>query len=259
MSINKKMTAIADAIRDKTGRLDALTLDDMAGGVTQVYDAGKQAQYDDFWDSVQNCGNRTAYAYGFRNWGNEYIRPKYKITPASVQTYLFAGCTNLKTIEPEYFDFSNLMPTFTSYNGDVYAMYANCKSLEVARDLNIPACTYGYTYQNCESLHTIEIMRSDARSTYDGTFINCTSLKNVMFEGVIGSSINMLSCPLTTESLKSVISCLKDYSGTDSEYKYTIIFKASAFNALETEGAASPNNNTWAEYIDDLKWNLTLA
>ncbi len=41
MSVNEKMTAIADAIRDKTGGTDALTLDDMAQAIPDVYDAGR--------------------------------------------------------------------------------------------------------------------------------------------------------------------------------------------------------------------------
>ena len=40
MGIDEKMTAIADAIRSKTGGEDALTLDDMASGINDVYEAG---------------------------------------------------------------------------------------------------------------------------------------------------------------------------------------------------------------------------
>lgn len=42
MSVNEKMTAIADAIRSKTGGTEPLGLDDMAVGVGDVYEAGKQ-------------------------------------------------------------------------------------------------------------------------------------------------------------------------------------------------------------------------
>ena len=86
-----------------------------------------------------------------------------------------------------------------------------------------------------------------------------SKLENVVFEGVIPATISFSSCPLTVESMKSVITHLKDYSGTESEYTYTVTFKSTAFSALTAEGTTSPNGNTWAEYIDDLKWNLTLA
>ena len=56
MSVNSKMTAIADEIRAKTGGVDALTLDDMASEVPKVYDAGKKAEYDSIYrdNSTQN-------------------------------------------------------------------------------------------------------------------------------------------------------------------------------------------------------------
>ena len=50
MSVNEKMAAIADAIRSKTGGTEPLGLDDMAASVGDVYEAGKQAEYDAFWE-----------------------------------------------------------------------------------------------------------------------------------------------------------------------------------------------------------------
>ena len=44
MSVNQKMTAIADAIRDKTGGTSPLTLDDMAAAVPEVFEAGKSSE-----------------------------------------------------------------------------------------------------------------------------------------------------------------------------------------------------------------------
>lgn len=49
MSVHEKMTAIADAIREKTGDTQKLGLDAMAAGVGEVYEAGKAekaAEYD---------------------------------------------------------------------------------------------------------------------------------------------------------------------------------------------------------------------
>ena len=44
MSINEKMTAIADAIRAKTGGTNALTLDGMAAAIPEVFAAGESAE-----------------------------------------------------------------------------------------------------------------------------------------------------------------------------------------------------------------------
>ena len=62
--------------------------------------------------------------------------------------------------------------------------------------------------------------------------------------------------------MKNIIEHLKDYNGTTNEYKYTVTFKTSAFNVLEAEGATAEYNGTactWAELIDNLKWNLVKA
>ncbi len=47
MSVNSKMTAIADNIRSKTGGVTPLTLDGMAAGVNDVYEAGKASMIDE--------------------------------------------------------------------------------------------------------------------------------------------------------------------------------------------------------------------
>ena len=41
MSVNEKMTTIANAIREKTGETKALNLDDIANGINNVYEIGK--------------------------------------------------------------------------------------------------------------------------------------------------------------------------------------------------------------------------
>ena len=48
MSLNEKMTAIADAIRNKTKKTELLTLDDMVTGVSDVYDTGYDKGKTDF-------------------------------------------------------------------------------------------------------------------------------------------------------------------------------------------------------------------
>ena len=58
MSVNAKMTAIANAIREKTGGTEPLGLDAMATEIPKVYDAGRSQAESDFWDRVQDYGDR---------------------------------------------------------------------------------------------------------------------------------------------------------------------------------------------------------
>ena len=50
-------------------------LNAVAENEKKVYDAGKQAEYNDFWDVYQQNGKRTNYnqAFGNLGWTNENI------------------------------------------------------------------------------------------------------------------------------------------------------------------------------------------
>ena len=88
MSVNEKMTAIADAIRNKTKESGLLSLDDIAEKIPVVYDKGfedgKALGGDGVdWDVIQSKGNRLYYNNGFAYWGATEINPKYMIAPTS--------------------------------------------------------------------------------------------------------------------------------------------------------------------------------
>ena len=62
-----------------------------------VYEAGKKAEYDEFWDGIQDYGNRTDYTQGFKNWkGVEAITPKYPIRAINLSE-LFYQCQKIKS------------------------------------------------------------------------------------------------------------------------------------------------------------------
>lgn len=262
MSVNEKMTAIADNIRSKTGGTEELTLDDMASGVNKVFDAGKKTEQQDFWKVLTNNGTKGVYYYTFseNRWTGKNFKPTCNIIPTEADHMFYRhnyGGTAYdlaQQLENEgvVLDFSDC--TLGNYTFD---------SARITRlpEINNTKGTFTCFVRNNINLVTIEkIICSDAGDqNFTQTFNGCGVLKNITFEGVIGRSISFSTSPLSVESIKSVITHLKNYTGTSSEYSYTVTFKASAFNVLEAEKEISPNGNTWAEYIDDLKWNLTLA
>ena len=114
MSVAEKMTAIADKIRGLLGIEELLTLDDMPDKIGEVdeqawsdgfehgyndgetygREEGKQAEYDRFWDSYQNNGNRSDYQYAFAGWKDAVFKPKYNIVLGAgyTGTNMFWGC-----------------------------------------------------------------------------------------------------------------------------------------------------------------------
>ena len=257
MSIKEKMTAIADNIREKTKTTSTLTLDDMAMGVNEVYESGKKAQYDEFWSAFNERAVNFEYMYAGVGWNDITFKPTKDIRVAS-RTFSrhnwfnrspYDLATHLEKLGVKIIGMPDPRNSF------VYAHFNRLPEL----DASTTTWPFYDTFYDMRYLVTIDklIFNSEGTATFQGTpFYNCIALKNIVIEGVIAQTISFSYSPLTAESIKSIVTHLKDYSGTANEYKYTITFKSSAFEALEEEGATSPNKNTWAEYIDDLKWNF---
>ena len=262
MSVNEKMTAIADNIRSKTGGTEALTLDDMANGVNEVYEAGKKAEYNEFWDNFNISGN---YAFAGQGWNKDTFKPNKDFTVTQYGFY-YHNWLGAPYDLAEYLEKLGVKMTLWT---NAIAQSFRCAWFTRLPELDFSKCS-GYFDRTFASaagspLVTIDkiILPPEGKiSTLNDVFQSCSSLKNITFEGVLDKSISFSACPLSVASMKSIISCLKDYTGTTSEHIYTVTFKTSAFNALEAEGTTAEYNGvacTWAELIDNKKWNLTLA
>ena len=261
MSVNEKMTAIADAIRDKTGGTEALTLDGMASSVNEVYEAGKKAENDEFWDNF-NFGQ---YAFAGQGWNKETFRPNKDFTVTSYSFYYHNWQGTPYDLAERVKELGIKLKFHSA---------SDTQSFRVAWLTRIPECNFSdvsgmfdrvFASAGNSPLVTVDkvILPPEGKITsFNSVFDSCSKLKNIVFEGVLDKSISFSACPLSVASLKNIISCLKDYTGTTSEYTYTVTFKTSAFNVLEAEGTTAEYNGeafTWAELIDNKKWNLTLA
>jgi hypothetical protein len=243
MGVNEKMTAIADAIRSKTGGTEPLGLDEMAVGVGEVFDAGKQAEYDRFWDGVQDNGNRTDYRYAFKEWRSTEINPKYPIVcTANSGTEMFNGCQSLI-----------LPPTVTPVNGSfetIYCMFQNCrKAQEIGWDIKVVSSTSSAvtnTFNMCHELVNIKSLTFDVAETisFSANFFGyCYKLENVQFGGTIrNNGLNMQYCTkLSKASIESLINVLS----TTTTGKSVTLSKTAVNNAFtDTEWATLANTRS---------------
>lgn len=115
----------------------------------------------------------------------------------------------------------------------------------------------GYLCSGCTALETMCELDLSSAENYVSMFYDCKSLKNITFvEGSINVSISFQHSPLLTiESAKSIIKGLVNYAGTDTAYSYTVSFANETKELLVAEGATSPTDSTWIEYISELGWN----
>ena len=218
-TVNEKMTAIADAIRDKTAETDALSLDDMAESIPKVYDAGKKSQYDEFWDCLQYSGDRKDYigVFSGRGWNEENFIPKYDIKPVRAG-YMF--CNDYNWGSSDYNGIKDL-PACLERAG-VVLDFSDCTDLtciwgfscvEHIGVVDTRKCRLNQTFYYASNLHTIDeiILKDDGSQTFtNAPFGGCTALANVTFTGCIGENISFSNSPaLTYKSIISVISALK--------------------------------------------------
>lgn len=181
------------------------------GGYNEGYEDGKQAEYDAFWDAVQESGKRTSYVYAFSRWGSEYIRPKYKVvlTAAGSQKHIFYLNKYIKKIEADYFDFSQL-PRGTNDNQAFSLSFTDNSKLEEIEDIGLPiSYSYELAFAWCTELTKIAKITVDANTILSNAFVNCFKLKDITFEGEIGNDINFKwSTKLTKASIESIINHL---------------------------------------------------
>lgn len=244
----------------------------------QGFEEGKKAEYDEFWDNIQQNGNRTEYASAFREWGAEEITPKYKVVPTGQASLCFHHCRNLKTINPELFDFSQAVYQPTGSSSAAYGLFDTCSKLQYLPDIGLQAGCYVSAFAYCNVLHTIDVLRVNDDVTFGNQcFIACRALKNITIEGVIGKTIDFKYSPLSSASLKSIVKHLKNYLGTSNEYAYTLTVKTSAWEALVSAGCTDEDfawieetfgiskslweefGFTWTDIAGYLRWNLVLA
>ena len=191
-----------------------------------VFDAGKKAEYDAFWDSYQKNGNRRQYDYAFYNcWDDITYNPKYPIVVTSTSGYIYATNDITSTKVP----------------------------------ITIDTATANYLFYACRALKTIPSIKVTSKvSALTGWFTLCSKLEEIYFtdDSEIANNVSFSACTkLTLNSLKSIINALKDFSGTGSEFTRKLTLSSESKAILEAEGSTAPNGLTWLEYITLKGWN----
>lgn len=221
---------------------------ELAPKVNEVFEAGKKAEYDAFWDAVQENGKRTIYNRGFSgvSWNNKTFFPKYDIKPSygCVGTFLEFGVTDLEArlkecgVVLDLSDNQNYSQTFES---------AKCTILPEIVFSGFTFTTYA-TFQNCTSLHTIRkiILKDGFNVTMVDAFNNCAALENVIFEGVIPKSITLAqSTKLSKASITNIVECLfTTASGQTATFSKTAV--ETAFGSVESaewQSLIAPKSN----------------
>ena len=191
-TVNEKLTAIADAIRANTGGTEKLSLDGIADAIPEVYEQGKQAQYDEFWDAVQTRGKARDYSFRFAGygWNDDTFKPKYDLimTRAS-NTFAFCKIKDLRGILEK-----QGVVLDTSGCSNFSSMFESASITRIPT-LDLRLQDRGYSiFFDCQSLTSIQklIFKDDGSTPIKyNMFQNCDVLREIEIEGVIGNNINL--------------------------------------------------------------------
>ena len=239
--------SIAEKIREKLGVETRYKPAEMPNGLDDVYEAGKKAADDAFWDVVQVDGTRESYMCAFISWGCEYIHPKHKVVPktADSRNQTFCSSKSLKRVEKEYFDFSQCPKGTTVQSGWYYTFY-QCPDLEVVEDVGINnAYSFNSTFSSSPKIHTIECIYPDENTTFSDTFNWCDALVYLRVNGTIGKNgFNVrYSKKLDKESHISVFNAFSTTATISATFSKVAVDKA-----FETTEGAN-DGSTSAEWI----------
>lgn len=271
VSVKSRAVTKAKALKD-----EIVTLRDEKGAfmstveiepATDVYDegyvegeeAGRQSEYDRFWDAYQQNGNRTSYFCAFAGacWTPETFKPKYPIrivetaasqTNAKRMFQYFArgqkGTTGATacTITPDIVDFSeckNPSDTFANaWFDEVTVDFGNATSLSGTFAIG----------DGGGGISKINIRVTEKATSFSNAFNYASTLKDLIFtdDSVIAASIDVKRSPLSKASFKSIANALSP------SVTATLSVQKTAVNA------AFPDRTEWdALFANKPNWTIT--
>lgn len=248
------LQGIANAIREKNGTEDTYKPSEMPQAIRDIQSG--DIHYDTFWDAFQQNGARTNYEKVFSNgyFNLKTFKPKHDMKPTSAQQMfsLFPDECDLREILND----CGITIDFSKATGNYVFQASRFTALPT---INCPNGIYMW-FQNCSLLHTIDklVVNKNMTAVQLNGFSGCNVLKKVIIDGEIGANIDIKSAPLlTVASVKSILTHLVNYAGTEKEFACSVIFHSDVWTRLDSLGNDSPNGNTWREYVNDLGWNAS--
>ena len=238
MSVREKLTAIADAIRDNAGETEPLTLDEMATGITRVYEAGKNLQNDEFWNDFQQNGTRYDYRYAFYGWKEELYNPQFDIRPTNATDMFYNAAIKDIYKNGISIDFSSCGVFTECFR---YCSVERLGVVDFRRGTTSSSAVFAY----CK-VHTIEelILNDSGSQTFASWFTSASNLENITITGKIGKVISFQNSPLLTyESLTSIKNALLNVSETGSTR--TITLNATSKAKLSESDIAEITQKGW--------------
>lgn len=223
----------------------------IANNVQKVFESGKKAEYDAFWDEYLK-DHSGQFMFAGEGWERENCKPPRGTVIQPTYPYMmFAGnrMGDLVTWAEE----NEITIDFSKARSVNYLFYKSSlgRITHVGEINTTNASSIMYTFQN-EQLHTIDhlILKDDGSQTFTQPFGGAYALENITISGVIGQNgFELRHCTkLTVKSLRSVLKALSKDSAIASGKSITLAIVHQAIiesDAECIEYATAAKNAGW--------------
>lgn len=169
------------------------TQEELDQAVADATEAGKQAEWNEFWDNLQNKGERFGYFRAFTEsgWNANNFKPKYPINCYAKQSY---------------------------HNNNADSIFQTSDIVSIDVPIIVTGLTMNSTFATCDMLETISLLELHDVLGFSSAFVTCSKLKNITVAGSIDKSIDFSATSVLTDaSVQSILDHLKDLTGTTAQ------------------------------------------
>lgn len=227
---------IAEKIRSKTGKSTTYQTSEMPNGIEEVFEAGYTKSEDYFKDFLSD------------NYLTEFRVPD---GTEKLRTYALSGTRNIKTIT---------IPSsvFVLNNSAIRQNWGLEKVIFEGGEIT----TFGSNVFSENSKLKSVIFGCVIPNILNGTFYSCTVLEEVSLaqEEIKGSVYINNSSVIKKQCAYDIMKKLKNYKGTEKEYKYTLKLHNTTWANVEDTTAedyeAPPASDTWQNYVQEIGYNI---
>jgi hypothetical protein len=166
MSVKSKMTAIADAIRKKTGKTGTLTLDQMAeeiGSIPEPVDYLYLKVTNQPCDEYRNEAMTTTANNAFQGWTN--LKAIYLPNLVTIGNYAFQGCSGVKEF---------VFPKAVTVGNSAFAYASGPTKIDLGSVTSIGSSAFDYT----SKLTTLIIRTNSLCTLANSNAFNNTPIKS---------------------------------------------------------------------------------
>lgn len=249
------LTDIANKFRKKLGTSSKIAHAEFDTKIDEVYEAGRNAEWDYFWTVYQCKGQRTRYRLAFTEfWDENTFIPKYKLKPIDACQMFYLCFIGRIDKESDYDKEASLIKLLdkagvkldTSAATDMRYMFAYSWITEVPTiDLRSAGSNTQHLFFSAYRLRRIEKLIVSVDTNYKGMFNKLTTLESIQFEGVIDSDISFETCTkLNMDSLFNIVEHLSDTNGR------TLVLSAKAVDSAFKGIDPDISNPDWVHPAD---------